>query len=346
MRSSKNKIIVASAGSRKTTSIVEEVLGLLGRKVLITTYTNENVAQINSYFIQKKGVLPPQLDLASWFSFLLRDGVRPYQNVLTTGGRIATISFDRLPSSVRFAPKVEVARYYLNSQRHIYSERTSEFVCQCNQLSARRVVKRLEQIYDFIFIDEFQDLAGYDLDFVEELLRSRISVTAVLDPRQTTYVTNNSKRNKQFKKNGIFDCITKWDSAGLVSVEYRNQCYRSNQAICDFADSLYPELPKTTSMNNTQTGHDGIFSVEKRRVLEYYHEHNPTVLRYSRATNTINFPATNIGVSKGKTCDRVLVFPTKIWKQYLENKNPDKISDRAKLYVAITRAKYSVAFVV
>jgi hypothetical protein len=54
----------------------------------------------------------------------------------------------------------------------------------------------------------------------------------------------------------------------------------------------------------------------------------------------------NIGNSKGRTFDRVMIFPTLPMKKYLETKNLDVAGDIAKLYVAVTRARYSVAFVV
>jgi len=59
----------------------------------------------------------------------------------------------------------------------------------------------------------------------------------------------------------------------------------------------------------------------------------------------MNYPAINIGVSKGRTYDRVLIFPTKPMKIYLKTKDIKKAGDISKLYVAITRARFSVAFV-
>ena len=54
----------------------------------------------------------------------------------------------------------------------------------------------------------------------------------------------------------------------------------------------------------------------------------------------------NIGVSKGSTFDRVLIFPTKPMLQYIKSGNPDILAAREHLYVAVTRARHSVAFVV
>jgi superfamily I DNA/RNA helicase len=55
----------------------------------------------------------------------------------------------------------------------------------------------------------------------------------------------------------------------------------------------------------------------------------------------------NFGESKGLSFDRVLIYPTDPIQNWLRNNN-SVIADtsRSKLYVAITRARYSVAFVV
>jgi DNA helicase-2/ATP-dependent DNA helicase PcrA len=70
------------------------------------------------------------------------------------------------------------------------------------------------------------------------------------------------------------------------------------------------------------------------------------ILRYSKKTNTGGRPAFNIGVTKGKTFERVVVFTTDPMKAYLKTGDVSQAGDVAKLYVAATRAKHSVAFVV
>jgi superfamily I DNA/RNA helicase len=47
-------------------------------------------------------------------------------------------------------------------------------VKECNEKSGGAVIHRLENIYNYIYIDEVQDLSGYDLDLIELLFRSKI----------------------------------------------------------------------------------------------------------------------------------------------------------------------------
>jgi superfamily I DNA/RNA helicase len=80
----------------------------------------------------------------------------------------------------------------------------------------------------------------------------------------------------------------------------------------------------------------------------YLEKFSPVQLRHSIKVKTDSrFSSYNFGKSKGKTFDRVLIYPTADIKKWLANKN-NSLADptRAALYVAITRARYSVAFVI
>ena len=89
---------------------------------------------------------------------------------------------------------------------------------------------------------------------------------------------------------------------------------------------------------------------KKLYVEIYLQQFKATQLRYNNKTminakykeNTKNF-----GESKGLTCDRVLIYPTtQMLKWIKNNKSELKTSIRSKLYVAITRARYSVGIVI
>jgi DNA helicase-2/ATP-dependent DNA helicase PcrA len=307
------------------------------------SYTNENIDQINAYLIEKRGYIPANISVASWYSFLLQHGVRPYQNHMTDKGRINNINYTATPS--KYIAKTNVNQYFLTQGENIYRDRVADFICECDNRTKGLVIRRLERIYAHIFIDEIQDFAGFDLDILEKLFISSIATIAVGDPRQATFSTNYSSKNKQYKKSQIIEWVNSKLKAKLFQVEERTDCYRSNQLICDFADALFPTLPKTISKNTKVTGHDGIFPIKESEVSDYYKTHKPMVLRHDRRTNTMGLSASNIGTMKGRTFDRVLIFPTNPMKKYLATKDLSKAGDLAKLYVAVTRAKYSVAFV-
>jgi DNA helicase II / ATP-dependent DNA helicase PcrA len=57
--------------------------------------------------------------------------------------------------------------YYFDGNGDFRPEGVSEFAFHADRETGGLVILRLEALYDEIFIDEFQDLAGYDLEFLE-----------------------------------------------------------------------------------------------------------------------------------------------------------------------------------
>ncbi|MGA2916006.1 MAG: UvrD-helicase domain-containing protein [Sedimentisphaerales bacterium] len=347
MQLSKNKIIIACAGSGKTTYIVEEALKLKDKKVLVITYTNENLDQIRSFFIDKSGYIPANITVQSWFSCLLQEGVRPYQNYKTERKRIRSIYYFKkedaeLIKKLRYI-KEENDSHYLTKNNYLYEDKVSQFFYKCNELSKGLVLKRLGKIYDYLFIDEAQDLEGWDYDLIGNLFDSSLSIVLVGDPRQKILKTHRHLKNKGFDT--VFDWLDKKKKNNYIC-EINNASFRCNQCICDFADKLFPHLPKTVSKNLSITGHDGIFYILDNEIDIYMKTHHPVILRYNKKADTLDFSGINIGIAKGRTYDRVLIFPTNPMLEYLKTKDISKAGDKFKLYVAITRARYSVAFVV
>ena len=76
------KLMIAAAGAGKTTFLVSEALKIKEKKVLITTFTDENVREIKKKFVEINGFVPKNIIIKGWFSFLLQDCLKPYQCVL------------------------------------------------------------------------------------------------------------------------------------------------------------------------------------------------------------------------------------------------------------------------
>lgn len=338
-----NTVLLAAAGSRKTEHVIESALAVTNGRVLITTYTNENQRHIAKRIEDKVGAIPPNITITGWFAFLISQCAKPYQRAMTREPlKIRGLNFKGRRN--RFTRKSDL-QYFLDSSDDMYRDGVSDFVAALNHHTGGAVVCRLEKIFSHIFIDEVQDLVGYDLDVLDLLLGSSIKITLVGDPRQHTLATNIGPRNKKYRGRGLVDWFSERTDVCII----KNRCcsYRCNQAICDFADAIYPDLPRTKSIDVKETGHDGIFLIPVAEAVEYYYKHRPvTVLRHNKNFNTQGLPAMNIGIAKGSTFDRVLLFPTKPILQYLKNGDETKLKAPERLYVAVTRAKYSVAIVV
>lgn len=351
-----NTVIVAAAGSGKTTSLVKRALAISDGCVLITTYTLANESEIKKKFFEINGFIPPNIQVQTWFSFLLRHGVKPYQSVIWEGqirGLILVNEksgyIERNGKRIYFAEK-DVEKYYFDSSKRIYSDKLSKFVVKANEISSGLVLKRLENIFKYIFIDEVQDMAGYDLDIIKLLFKSRINVLLVGDPRQVVYNTHLETRYRKYLNGKILEFVSNECSRLGVKIdsESLNYTYRNNEAICCFANSIYPELPPCRSLKSCKTGHDGVFFVSKKDVISYLKKYHPMQLRESKKV-VVNedYSVINFGNSKGLTYDRVLIYPTKgILAWVLDKNNEMKQQTRAKFYVAVTRARYSVAIVV
>ncbi|MFA6038156.1 MAG: UvrD-helicase domain-containing protein [Legionellales bacterium] len=339
-----NKLIIAAAGSGKTTYLIEEALKIIDNNILITTFTEANEAEIRSKVVKTNNFTPPNITIQTWFSFLLQHGVRPYQGLFYD----RTIKGIHLPNgqSAPRIPERDVKNHYFDRQDRIYSDKISKFIIKCHDTSGGKVIDRLSRIYSHIFIDEVQDLAGHDLELLKLLFSSNINTLLVADPRQGTYSTNNSNKNKKYSKSGIsifFEFIPNLEKDHVLLTTN----YRSVPSVCNLSNTLYPNYPQTKSGNMHITNHDGIFIVRQKDLEYYLYMYQPIQLRYDRRTMIQNgYQVMNFGESKGLSFDRVLIYPTKPIVQWLKNRDHHlEETSRAKLYVAITRAKHSVAFV-
>jgi len=340
----KNKLLVAAAGSGKTTYLINRALEQTDRRTLITTFTLANEEEIRKRFIKINGCIPQNVTVQTWFSFLLEHGARPFQGQFTEK-KIGSVFL--IPGqSAQFIEETNLEKHYFTDDFQIFSDKLAKFVIKCNTGSGNAVIERISRIYDNIFIDEVQDLAGYDLEFLKLLFNSKSNILLVGDPRQGTYSTNNSSKARKFRKG---DIIYFFDDTS-ISIEKDDHTlttnWRCNASICSFSDALYPNLKRTLSGNSIVTNHDGVFFVRKKDVDIYLKRFRPFQLRYNIRTNVSdNYGVKNFGDSKGLEFERVLIYPPSTVVDWLKGKGDVAATTRSKFYVALTRAKYSVGIV-
>lgn len=345
----KNKLIIAAAGSGKTTYLVSNALKIKDKNVLVTTFTEANEEEIRKRFTVANGSIPSNVTVQTWFSFLIQHGARPYQGGVFEE-RINGLSLVS-GQSKKFTQEAKVEKYYFDNNHRIYSDKLSGFILKCNEKNNGEIINRMSRIYPNIFIDEVQDLAGYDLEFLKVLFDSLSNILLVADPRQGTYSTNNSRKNKQYQKSNIVQFFEREEIKECLEVDLDSLVtnYRSNQKICDFANKIFPDHVATNSGRNETTDHDGVFLVRERDIEEYFEEYSCCVqLRDKVTEKRINkrFDAINFGNSKGLSFERVLIYPTKPIMDWIKDNNSDlKPTSRSKFYVAVTRAKHSVGIV-
>ena len=344
----------AAAGSGKTTHLVGLASECKAGNVLFTTFTDNNTEEIRRVFLREKGSIPGNIDILPWYTFLLRECVRPFQGVVFELSR-ETISGVMLASgaSAKLTRKSEL-RYY-GSWRDdgtlcVYSDKLSELALLIDEESGGAVFDRLGRLYSMVCIDEVQDMAGYDLELVAKLLEAVGDVRLAGDQRQATYHTANVRKNMKYRSSGFGRFIADNGLHCEVDTETLRVCYRCPQDIVDLADALYPQLPRTISGARYPEDSSciGVFLVRESDAARYVESLKAVALIHSRRAKVPDGISTlNMGAVKGRTFDSVLVFPTKDMREWLLDHSVS-IADtsRAKLYVAITRARLSVAFVV
>jgi DNA helicase-2/ATP-dependent DNA helicase PcrA len=368
-----NKLIIAAAGSGKTTFLINEAIKCKNERVLITTYTEANEEEITKKFIQKYKSVPGFIKIQTWFSFLLQHGVKPYQGTFNemlfrkevkgmflndgTHGIKFTIKKHGKNIQIPFAEDREFEQHYFTNTGKIYSDRLPKFVVKANAASNGEVVSRISRMYPHIFIDEIQDLAGYDLEILKLLFQTPSNILLVGDPRQVTYLTHHENKYGKYKEGKIKEFIIE-ESKKKIDYEIDetslNNSHRNNKAICDYSSKLYnpkefkPIEPcSCDGCRICNVEGEGIFLVRKKDLEKYLECFNPVQLRWNNLQEVnMDYRVHNFGESKGKTFDRVLIYPTEKMEKWIYDNNTNlAFSTRAKFYVAITRAKHSVAIV-
>lgn len=109
--SGKNKIIIACAGSGKTTRLVKDAIACPDRRIAFVTYTNNNLKGIVHCFGEHYGGIPKHVEVMTWLRFLLCECARPYQHAVYAEKRIESFMFTRGRSPWKYGEK-NVARHY------------------------------------------------------------------------------------------------------------------------------------------------------------------------------------------------------------------------------------------
>lgn len=354
-----NKLVLAAAGSGKTTYLVKEALEEKDLKILITTFTISNEEEIRAKFIEENGSVPRNVYIQTWFSFLIQHGIKPFQSYVYDGDIKGMILVNK-KSGFRFMNRYNKPMYwgedhpekfYLSPNRSLYSDKIAKFACQTEVLSKGATINRLNNLYPIIYVDEIQDMSGYDLEFLKHLLKKSKNLVLVGDPRQVTYSTHLEIKYKKYRNGKIEEFIEKECRGAQCEIDTATlkNSYRNIQEVCDIAHLLYPMYSKSDSINSDALKDDGVFIITPESIDKFLHSRPVTQLRLDRTNKDTRkeFRAYNFGESKGMTFDNTLIYPTVAMVQWLIDNN-SKLEDktRSQLYVALTRSKHSVGIFV
>lgn len=360
-----NTVMIAAAGSGKTTHLVREALKVKDDNVLITTYTESNEVEIKQRIFEiTKGQVPPNIVVMTWFAFLISHGVKPFQGglfdfpvkgMLLTSNRSGLRAYSRQGHPIYWGED-DLKKYYFDSGHRIYSDKLAKLVIRCNEKSNGNVIERISRVFRHIFVDEVQDLAGYDLDILEAFFRSSARVLLVGDPRQVTYLTHHEARHGKYANGGLVQFLKEKLPKKIpfdIDEETLKSSHRNSAVICGLSSKLYPDLKPSMACTceecrSKEFDGAGIFIVRPEDYARYIETYRPVQLRAKVTAAGIDerFPVMNFGESKGCGFDSVIILPTQDMLKWVRNVDHElKFRTRAQFYVALTRARFSVALV-
>ena len=336
----KNKVILSAAGSGKTTFIVKKALEIKNQTVLITTFTQNNYEEIKIKILENNnGVFPKNIYVKTWFSFLLDDGVKPYR-YNNSPDNVGGVNMNN--PFVNFKKESNVKEHYFDTEDRIFSNYISKYVIKRNDVD-NKLIERMKKIYENIFVDEVQDMSGYDLELFKLLNINKFKMMLVGDLRQTTYKTNHNPKNKKIKND--LELFFKKNNFEIDN-NTLNQSHRNHKVIFDFANQIHNKSDgwKMQLTEKEKNNHLGVFLIKEQDLDFYLKKYKPTQLRHNKIKIVNNnYDIFNFGSSKGMEFERVIIYPTEPIKKWIKGDFLALKDDaKCKFYVAITRAKYSV----
>lgn len=342
-----NKVLVAVAGAGKTHRIANEIAESRCRdRILVLTYTVRNQLEDASRIALAEENSEGQPCVMGWMTFLLNEIVRPYLPLKYPAVELRGLGID--PPTFKY---LEDKNRYFNKDGDAYPGTLAKLAVDVAKASKNAPMKRLELLYDAIYIDEAQDLRGNDLEIIASLFKSTINITVVFDPRQSVLATTkHDTKNKPYRGVRAMDFYKKMEEKKLCIVENLNETRRFVPEIAAFSDfviSGHGNFPKTISHVVGKGGHQGVFIISKDKVQGYAKQHNATILRWSKSSGDYpSLPVANFGECKGMQCDHTVIIATAPIVNFLVKGTPLSEESACKFYVAVTRARYSVAIAV
>lgn len=322
-------LVLAVAGSGKTSLLVAKLDEV--QRFLLITYTEANYDNLRRKIIQRFGYFPANITLYTYFKFLHGFCYRPF---LRSKKNTKGVTFNLPPTFPRYTLTDE--RRFITSGRRLYANRLAKFIEQSNLVDA--VVARIEKYFDVFFVDEVQDFAGHDFNFLMHISAAKLHMTFVGDFFQHTFDTSRDGAVNVSLHNDYNNYKAKFKNAKIkVDTESLGKSYRCSKSVCDF---ISEKIGISIKANDVR---ESIIKFEDDPVAVLALYNNPhTVKLFLKEHYKYNCYSQNWGASKGvdhyqDVC--VVLNPANVeaWQNgSFRNINPETLN---KLYVACSRAR-------
>ncbi|OFA05651.1 AAA family ATPase [Duganella sp. HH101] len=329
-------IVFSVAGSGKTTLLVDGLS--LDKRFLIVTFTDNNFANLRRKIVEKFGYLPGNIGLFTYFTFLHSFCYRP---LLAMRMRTKGLNWYPPPDWTSRLVRTD-ERYYLDPKRRVYKGRLAKLLE--TQGALPEAIERIEKYYDVLCVDEVQDFAGHDFNFLATLATSSLSVLLVGDFYQHTFDTSRDGATNRTLHDDYHKYRARFKAMGLdIDDDTLKKSHRCPPTVCDF-------IRKNVGIDIESHGmgeHDVTLVEEALRAEELYLD-GTTVKLFYKEHDKYGCYSQNWGSSKGDDhyTDVCVVLNDKTMKAYktgtLKALTP---TTRNKFYVACSRTRANLYLV-
>lgn len=203
---------------------------------------------------------------------------------------------------------------------------------------------RLARYYDELFVDEVQDFAGHDFNFLLELCRAEISVLCCGDFYQHTFDTSRDGNVNATLHDDITRYEARFRAVGImVDCETLSRTWRCSATVCEF---ITGQLNIRISAHGTHTTRIETVTDEARSAA--LHADDTVIKLFYREHHRYGCHSMNWGGSKGLDHfqDVCIVMGANHWMRLIQQKLAAlPPSSRNRLYVACSRARGNIYFI-
>jgi len=353
-----HKFFHGPAGSGKTTKIANFIKDCKSYDEISIIHCSKDGGReiLNMFNLDD---LRPQEDppIRSWHRFLVDCIIKPYSPAIFPDHIISGIDYptdaekDELRTEkhhpnhdnfkdIALTPEGKIKYVYIESiTLHIMSKFQSSIV-------------NLGKMFQHIVIDDVQLMSNEGLRILDLLLNQQNGCRICLygDFRQiglredTKPPGNEDISDFQFSKSWL-------KKQQNLKIKELDTTYRFPQNIAAFSDSIFKpdeKFTNTVSVKNSTLDHAGLFYLSAENLGKYIEKYEPYIVRYNRSSRK-EFddlkPASFFEV-KGKEFERLAILASESIEKFIFDKKYLGDKSGSLLYLAVTRSKSSVAFVV
>lgn len=332
------RLIHAVAGSGKTTKIIESIDPQ--KRNLILTYTETNQNTIRAKLIDKFGYIPESTFIFGVFEFLYSFCLVPY-----LGKRPKGINFDYKTQGKIDNNSIDTTGRIIQNQLS-KSLMRGELIYKKNNIPFENsYLERIDKFFDCIYVDECQDFASDDFDWLLSLSNLNAEVSLLGDFYQKTFST--SRRGNKGK--GVHSNFDNWikvisDSGFEIDLSSLSKSYRCPKIVCDF---IVEKLSIEISSQLEEKYSAQITLIDSQDKIESIMTDDNVMKFFYQKSYDYDCKSQNWGDSKGSEYDNVCVVlnPTTYKLFAADRLNELSSQTKSKFYVACTRTRGNLYFV-